>query len=371
MNILFCQPTLDRSGSEKSLFEILAGQREQDYGLFLLAGEDGPMREELLPLVECLFVVRAPKLRRRPAVLWPYVRSFWTVFAAVRRVKRDNEIGLAYVNTLMFPQAVVAAALNRLTCVVHIRETEAMYPKGRGYYRFCVGLSALLGKRIICVCDYIRTQRRLPFRGRFLRKSTVVFNSSGFVTGPIERSMPKTPRLLSVVATIQRKGIDDLVSFAIEIGRRGRTVDLRIVGRIVDTELHARVTKRLAEHTTPAAVSFCSETSDLRSEYENAHLLVHPSRGEALPRVLVEAANFSLPAVTTDAGGSREVVVDGETGFVVPVGDWKTMADRVEQLIDDPALYRSMAASTYERYQREFTRARLAERIRGVIERVP
>lgn len=365
MRILFCQPTLDRSGSEKSLYEVLSGLRETtSHSLFLLAGKDGPMREEFLPLVEELFVVDAPKLRREPSVFWPYLRSFRTVFAALRVIKRRNGIGLVYVNTAMFPQAVIGAALNRLRCTVHIREVETTYPKT--YYRFCVGLSALFAEHVICVCDYIRRQRGLPFRGRFLRKSTVVPNSSSFVTGPIERPLPQRPRVLSVTPVTRRKGIEDLVALAIEIGRRGRAVDVRTVGGIADRPLYARLTQQLAEHNV--SVSFCPETSDLRPEYASAYVLVHPSHSEGLPRVLVEAANFSLPAVTTNAGGSSEAVVDGATGFVVPIGNWTEMANRVLQLIDDPALHRKMAANAYERYRREFTREKLTASIRRIIE---
>jgi glycosyltransferase involved in cell wall biosynthesis len=322
------------------------------------------MREEFLPLVETLFIVDAPKLHRGLRILWPYLRSFWTVFAAVRNIKRAHGIALVYVNTVVLPQAVIAAALNRLTCVVHVHEVETTYPKV--YYRMCTGLCALLAGRIICVCDYIRAQRGLPFRERFRRKSVVVPNSSDFATTLIARSAPAKPRILAVIPITRRKGIEDLVSLAIELGRRGRAVEVRAVGRIADAALHARLVTRLAEHGT--RLSFCPETDDLRSEYEGAHILIHPSYSEGHPRVLVEAANFSLPAVATNAGGSPEIVTDGVTGFVVPVGDWPAMADRVVQLLDDPALHQTMAAAAFEKYQREFTRAHLTARIRSVID---
>src|SRR5207249_119758 len=58
-------------------------------------------------------------------------------------------------------------------------------------------------------------------------------------------------------------------------------------------------------------------------------VLVLTSTSEGLPNVLLEAAVAGTPVVTTAAGGAAEVVLDGETGFVVRVGDAGSIARRV------------------------------------------
>ena len=50
------------------------------------------------------------------------------------------------------------------------------------------------------------------------------------------------------------------------------------------------------------------------------------------------------PVVTTEAGGAREAVVDGESGFVVPVGDDQALADRIVLLLNDKSRARAMGA---------------------------
>ena len=57
---------------------------------------------------------------------------------------------------------------------------------------------------------------------------------------------------------------------------------------------------------------------------------------EGLPMVLIEAAMAGLPAVTTDAGGTREVVADGETGFVVPARNAEALSEAMQRLAAMP-----------------------------------
>ena len=59
---------------------------------------------------------------------------------------------------------------------------------------------------------------------------------------------------------------------------------------------------------------------------------------EAAGNVLFEAMASGRPVVCTDAGGPGEYVVDGQTGFVVPVADPEALASRIGMLLDDPAL---------------------------------
>jgi glycosyltransferase involved in cell wall biosynthesis len=63
--------------------------------------------------------------------------------------------------------------------------------------------------------------------------------------------------------------------------------------------------------------------------------------------------------VATDAGGTRTVVDDGETGFVVAVGDIGALADRVIRLRDDPALRRRLGQTGAARMRERFSTERM------------
>lgn len=65
-----------------------------------------------------------------------------------------------------------------------------------------------------------------------------------------------------------------------------------------------------------------------------ADVVVLSSRTEGMPGVLVEAGLSGVAAVATDVGGVREIVRDGETGFVVPPGDVPALAERLQQALE-------------------------------------
>lgn len=76
------------------------------------------------------------------------------------------------------------------------------------------------------------------------------------------------------------------------------------------------------------------------------------SRFEGMPHAVLEAMSQGcVPVVTDIASGIPEVVADGESGFIVPVGDFAAFADRFGQLQRDPVLYKRMSEATHRSIQ--------------------
>jgi glycosyltransferase involved in cell wall biosynthesis len=94
---------------------------------------------------------------------------------------------------------------------------------------------------------------------------------------------------------------------------------------------------------------------DMRPVYAQAHVIVLPSSGEGLPTALIEAAACARPVVTTDVPGCREVVEDGQTGFLVPPGNPAALANVLEKLILDPGLRIRMGSAGRQRVLNRFT----------------
>jgi len=88
---------------------------------------------------------------------------------------------------------------------------------------------------------------------------------------------------------------------------------------------------------------------DVRDWFHAADAFVMGSAMEGMPVVLLEAAASGLPAVVTNAGGSGEVVVDGETGFVVPVKDHQALAGALGRMLQLPYSTRSQFACAARR----------------------
>ena len=81
-----------------------------------------------------------------------------------------------------------------------------------------------------------------------------------------------------------------------------------------------------------AKARLLGRSEDMAALYNAADAFVLSSVVEGLPMTLIEAAACGLPAVATDVGGVREIVRDGETGFVVPPGDVEALAGAMARL---------------------------------------
>ena len=91
---------------------------------------------------------------------------------------------------------------------------------------------------------------------------------------------------------------------------------------------------------------------------------------EGIPNAVMEYMALSKPVVATDGGGTRELMQDGVTGFLVPARDAAALAGRIERLLDDPGLRETMGAAGRRRVVEEFSLEQLVRRHRTLYEQV-
>ncbi len=93
--------------------------------------------------------------------------------------------------------------------------------------------------------------------------------------------------------------------------------------------------------------------------YASMDICVVPSRtADPLPTTAIEAAYFKIPVIATRKGGLPEIVIDGETGYLVDAYSPAQLADRMARLLEDPELRRRMGAAARERATQYFSRER-------------
>jgi glycosyltransferase involved in cell wall biosynthesis len=96
------------------------------------------------------------------------------------------------------------------------------------------------------------------------------------------------------------------------------------------------------------------ERDDVPDLLATADVFVLPSKSEGMPISVLEAMAAGLPVVASAVGGVPEVVVDGETGFLVPPGDPEALADALGRLLADGELRRRMGAAGRRRAELRF-----------------
>jgi glycosyltransferase involved in cell wall biosynthesis len=109
-------------------------------------------------------------------------------------------------------------------------------------------------------------------------------------------------------------------------------------------------------------VRFLGARPDIPQLLAASDLFVLPSLWEGLPMALLEGMAAGLPVIATDVAGSRQVVVNGESGLLVPPGDPTALASAMTGLLADDAERTRLGRAARQRVESEFSAARQAAR---------
>ena len=96
--------------------------------------------------------------------------------------------------------------------------------------------------------------------------------------------------------------------------------------------------------------------------WQRAMFFSLPSYREGMPVSILEAMAMALPCVVTDIRGSREEVIDGECGYVVPVQDSQSLANRIADLAEDAELRKKLGDASQKRVLDNFQMEQYFER---------
>ncbi len=103
------------------------------------------------------------------------------------------------------------------------------------------------------------------------------------------------------------------------------------------------------------------ERSDAVDITAAADVFCLSSDSEGLPLALLEALSLGTPVVSTDAGGVRDAIVDGETGLIVPVGDREALEAAIDRLLADPELRARLVRNGHELVDRTCSPAAMTD----------
>jgi glycosyltransferase involved in cell wall biosynthesis len=162
-------------------------------------------------------------------------------------------------------------------------------------------------------------------------------------------------RLLFVGADFERKGGDLLVDVFQKF--------------FADTcELHL-VTKHAVGARPGIQVyrDFAPNDERLRALYASSDILVLPTRADCFSLASIEAMASGLPVITTSVGGIPEIVVDGETGILIPPGDALALRQAIQQLVDHPDRRGCMGRAGRQRAERRFDGVQNARRLVAIL----
>jgi glycosyltransferase involved in cell wall biosynthesis len=155
---------------------------------------------------------------------------------------------------------------------------------------------------------------------------------SGIAARPWEE---KENLILFVGGDYFRKGIHRLFRALPLVLRKVPDARLMVIGNDYG---YVKAFARFLARGLPVEFVYGMPRAELYATYGKAKAFVMPSEIEAIPLVSSEATMAGVPPILSDAGGNAEIVLDGRTGFIVPLDDYEMLADRIVRCLTDREL---------------------------------
>ena len=263
----------------------------------------------------------------------------------------------------------LASALSRDAELISTKHNDDPFRSGKG--RHLEKLLTRRASRVICITEALARFNR-DVVGLPDRKLRVVHYGLdmppepwGLPGGP---DLPaETPLLVAVCRLVPQKGVDIAIEALVRIREKHPAAHLVVLG---EGPLRAALTELAAARGVADAVSLPGRVGDVTWWLRRATVVVHPARWEGFGLALLEAMLCERAVVASSVSSIPEIVLDGETGLLVPPDDSARLAEAVVALLDDPARARAVGEAGGTRAREEFSVARMAERTAAVYDEV-
>jgi glycosyltransferase involved in cell wall biosynthesis len=154
---------------------------------------------------------------------------------------------------------------------------------------------------------------------------------------PLSTSFPPVPTFLLVGRMLWEKGVGDFVEAAKLLRSKYQNVRFQLLGPVDCGNPSSIPKSKIDEWQALGVVEYLGAVDDVRPAIIACSALVLPSfYREGVPRVLLEGAALGRPIITTDNVGCREVVLQNQSGLLVPTRNHLALAAAIESLILAP-----------------------------------
>ena len=144
---------------------------------------------------------------------------------------------------------------------------------------------------------------------------------------------------LTVGRLVPVKNIEMQIETMAEVVKKYPNVELWVIGEGLEKENYKL---QIANHQLQNNVKLLGWQSDVEKFYKQADVLMLTSYSEGWPLVILEAANYGLPIIMTDVGSAGELIINGESGIVVPINDKDKLKEAIINLIKSSELRKKL-----------------------------
>lgn len=310
----------------------------------------------------------------------PLYKSNWTVRSGMRARKslkeasRTGQLDGLFFHTQV-PAVLCGGWIRSYTSIISLDATPIQFDELGDFYQHHPGPQWLEGFKNNMNRSALNSARRIVAWTEWTKKSlekdygippekTVVIppgvipslwkKPAGF-----EKKGDNKTRFLFVGGDLLRKGGDLLINAfrTLSASRKDENLELHLV------------TKTPVEPGNGIYVysDFGSNDPRLISLYHQCDIFVLPTSGDCLPMVLSEAGAAGLPSISTTVAGIPEIIIEGQTGLLIPPGDEKALFRAMDRLVSDADLRLKMGANAVEKVTTQFDAVKNANKLVNLI----
>src|SRR2546421_3738621 len=364
MRILQVSSARAFGGGERHLAALARGLAERGHELFAALTRDSPLRDELgalpshnvhtLGLRNALDLASALKLARvaldeKVEVIHAHVARDYTLASLAAR--RATAARLVITRHVLFPLSRLhRRALSNVARVIAVSDAVARSLRAQNLFD---------PEKIRVVANGVDVRRFADAREEFEKSVEESVRES------LEGGRARRPLRVGIVGELSEvKGQEDFVRAAAVVAERfGDAVEFVIAGEGATRvgEYRARVERLVSELGLAGRVGLLGRCDDAARLLASLDVLVSASRTEAFGMVMAEALACGVPVVATATEGAREIVEDGLTGSIVPIGDVGAMAAAVVSLLENEGRRLAFGARASGSARERFSLERMIE----------
>ena len=390
MRVLYIDHTAKMGGGEVALVNLIRHVDRTLVTPIVLLFEDGPLADRLEKVSNI-----SPHIREldssvaqtgKDTLGWRSVvkvRAIWLIFCHVIRVAhfaKHAQIDVIHTNSLKAD--VIGGLAGRLIgvpVVWHIRDRIDSDYLPKSIVTVFRLLSRLIPSYVIANSQATLATVRLKLSQRAkVIGSGVDLGTLGILKQVTnDPHMTRSPRVALVGRITPWKGQHIFIEAAAQVVRRHPEVRFQVIGAALfaEREYEESLYELCRELHIERYIEFMGFVDDVPARVSEIDILVHASiTGEPFGQVIIEGMAAAKPVVATRGGGVPEIVVDGSTGILVPMGDAIQMAEAINYLVENPKVMIDMGVLGRKRVLDRFTiqhTCRMVERVYEEILELP
>lgn len=349
-------------GAQKYVYDLATNLPSEHFAISVVSGNSGKLTERLTEKNIPVFSLN--KLSRDINPLRDLI-SFFSLLKLLTKTRPD----ILHLNSPKM--GLLGAVAGRLTGVKKIVYTSHGWPflenrssLSKIFFKYLCWKIVLLSHQTIAISQ---TEKDLTKNWLFVSKKVrVIYNGISEIefldkqTARAKLNLAQDKLIIGTIAELhQNKGLNYLAEATELIKQKNPEADFIVIGEGEERE-------SLEKNKNLILLGNIPDAARLLTAFD---IFVLPSIKEGLPYVILEAGLAGLPVIATNIGGIPEMLEHNKSGLLVEARNARDLAEKIEYLINNPAIRKSLGENLREKVKRDFCLDKMVEETKWMYEK--